>query len=164
MDFKTVTNILFLDIETVSQHADFQQLDERFQRLWKKKAKALKADNPPEESYPERAAIYAEFGRVLVIGVGHFSLQKGELSFRTRSFSHPDEEQLLVDILQQEGFEWPKLQAIRHQDAWDHPEPRRLGAAISDKGALGQVVCQTSARMREAAQEPALTSQPPAAP
>jgi hypothetical protein len=98
MDLKTVTNILFLDIETVSQHPTFHQLDERFQRLWEKKAKALKADNPPEESYPERAAIYAEFGRVLVIGVGHFTLQKGELSFRTRSFSHPDERQLLVDF------------------------------------------------------------------
>ena len=63
MDLKTVTNILFLDIETVSQHPTFHQLDERFQRLWEKKAKALKADNPPEESYPERAAIYAEFGQ-----------------------------------------------------------------------------------------------------
>jgi hypothetical protein len=98
MDFNQLNNILFLDIETVSEQRTFQQLDNRFQVLWDKKAKSLKAENPPEESYPQRAAIYAEFGRVLVIGVGHFTIRKGELSFRTRSFCHADETTLLKDF------------------------------------------------------------------
>jgi len=103
MDFNQLTNILFLDIETVSEHASFPQLDERFQVLWEKKAKSLKDENPPEVSYPRRAAIYAEFGRVLVIGAGHFTIRKGELSFRTRSFYHSDEATLLQDFSQYLG-------------------------------------------------------------
>ena len=91
MDLSKLTNILFLDIETVSRQGHFNELDERFQKLWTKKASILKSEAIPEVLYKERAAIYAEFGRILVIGVGQFVERKGELSFKTRAFSSASE-------------------------------------------------------------------------
>jgi len=100
MDFTKLTNILFLDIETVSQHPDFSDLDERYQRLWTKKAAMLKAEAGPDKVYKEKAAIYAEFGRILVIGIGQFVVSKGELGFNTRVFASPKESTVLEDFSQ----------------------------------------------------------------
>jgi uncharacterized protein YprB with RNaseH-like and TPR domain len=98
MDYTQLTNILFLDIETVSEKASLEQIDQRFQALWEKKAGTLKPEISPSELYREKAAIYAEFGRIVVIGTGHFTLKNKELSFRTRSFSQSDERVLLQDF------------------------------------------------------------------
>jgi len=100
MDLSKLTNILFLDIETVSRQGHFNELDERFQKLWTKKASILKSEAIPEVLYKEKAAIYAEFGRILVIGVGQFVERKGELSFKTRAFSSASEGDLLEDFTQ----------------------------------------------------------------
>ena len=57
------SKILFLDIETVSHEKSFDQLNERMQNLWAKKADQLNRDNAeatPAEMY-DRAGIYAEF-------------------------------------------------------------------------------------------------------
>ena len=54
------SKILFLDIETVSQKKSYEQLNERMQKLWDKKADQLNRDNAettPAEIY-DRAAIY----------------------------------------------------------------------------------------------------------
>jgi len=62
-------NILFIDIETVSQHRSFQELPEAWKELWTKKAESLLRNSKEEhtvESIYERAAIYAEFGRSFV--------------------------------------------------------------------------------------------------
>ena len=66
------SKILFLDIETVSQQKNYDQLNERMQKLWDKKANQLNRDNAeatPAEIY-DRAAIYAEFGKIVCISVG----------------------------------------------------------------------------------------------
>ncbi|MEZ4986421.1 MAG: hypothetical protein R2795_15510 [Saprospiraceae bacterium] len=69
-----IANVLFLDIETVSGHADFSELPEDLQALWAHKASNLLkgSDAPPTdeaiaESYRDRAAIYAEFGKIICI-------------------------------------------------------------------------------------------------
>jgi hypothetical protein len=49
MDFNQIKQILFLDIETVSQQENLDQLDERFQHLWEKKFKNAKSENTPAE-------------------------------------------------------------------------------------------------------------------
>lgn len=67
-----MVNILFLDIETVSLTADFESLPERLKAHWEKKSSFFRRDEPYEDLYFERAAIYAEFGKVLCIGVGGF--------------------------------------------------------------------------------------------
>ena len=93
-------NILFLDIETVPAFAEYNQLDERMQKLWNKKAERLStAGSPADELFsPERlyarAGIYAEFGKIICISVGAFA--KGE--FRIKSFWGHDEKTLLTEF------------------------------------------------------------------
>lgn len=95
MDYDQLKQILFLDIETVSGEPGFEQLDERFQHLWEKKSQYHRSELSPAELYKERAAISAEFGRVLVIGIGYFQMTQGGLSFKTKALVHEDEAALL---------------------------------------------------------------------
>ncbi len=90
------SKILFLDIETVSQKKTFDELDERMQKLWAHKAEQIgKGDEEasPKSLY-ERAAIYAEFGKIVCISVGFFNGDR----FRLKSFYSHDEKALLTDF------------------------------------------------------------------
>ena len=65
MDLQSLKNILFLDLETVSNQASFDKLDDRMQALFVKKMRFVKTDQSPEELYADKAAIYAEFGKIV---------------------------------------------------------------------------------------------------
>ncbi|MDN4166032.1 3'-5' exonuclease [Cytophagales bacterium LB-30] len=96
-----LSNILFLDIETVSGHAHFHELSPRMQEHWKKKAALLKNEDEllPEDLYFDRAAIYAEFGKVLVIGLGFMkAIDKGQWELRIKSLASEDEASLLQEF------------------------------------------------------------------
>src|SRR6218665_3492127 len=69
---KHLKNILFIDIETVSQEAHLDALDTRLKQLWLKKASYFQnTDNLTEEEvYLKRSSIYAEFGKIICIGIG----------------------------------------------------------------------------------------------
>jgi DNA polymerase elongation subunit (family B) len=69
---KHLKNILFIDIETVSQESHFDSLDSRLKQLWLKKASVIQnKDNLPDEDfYLKRSSIYAEFGKIICIGIG----------------------------------------------------------------------------------------------
>ncbi len=95
--------ILFIDIETVSQTNQYEELSERMKTQWARKSTFLKNDDDksPEELYHDRAAIYAEFGRIITIGLGYFSPnEEGELTLRLTSIANHDEAQLLKDFLE----------------------------------------------------------------
>lgn len=87
--------VLFLDVETVSAHADYHQLDERMRKLWDRKASHIRQrdDQSPEELY-HRAGIYAEFGKIIVISVGFHNGSE----FRLKSFYGEDEKLLLEEF------------------------------------------------------------------
>lgn len=90
-------NLLFLDIETVPEHALFEELTEEKQKLWE--AKSLyqrKEDFTPAEFY-DRAGFWAEFGKIICISVGHFAYKGEERSFRTTTF-HGEEKKLLQEF------------------------------------------------------------------
>ena len=90
-------HILFLDIETVPLHENFESLSEEMQHLWADKTKyQRKEDFTPEEFY-ERAGIWAEFGKIVCISVGFFTFKGDIRSFRVKSF-YGDEQQLLLDF------------------------------------------------------------------
>lgn len=94
-------NILFLDIETVTTKASYEQLEERIRKAWDKKAEYLR--NPEEKSsaelYFERGSIYAEFGRVVVISVGFFhELEGDEFELRVKCISGDSEQELLQNF------------------------------------------------------------------
>jgi len=95
-------NILFLDIETVGCRATYDELSERLKTQWARKANYFRQrdDQLTDEAlFHERAGIYAEFGKVVVIAIGKFSVtENGARTLRTRSFAHHDEAALLREF------------------------------------------------------------------
>ncbi len=101
--FEFLSNVLFLDIETASQTANLEELPVRLQEEWLRKELHINGkENPtdPGSLYFNKAGIYAEFGKVICIGVGYFHYIKDEdrLELRTRSFCAATEKETL------EGF------------------------------------------------------------
>jgi DNA polymerase elongation subunit (family B) len=96
-----LTKILVIDIETVSQQPTYDDLDERWQYLWNKKANILnsKMDQTPDSIYG-RAAIYAEFGKIICISAGYFQRSGNNWQFRIKSFYGDNEKLLLQEFTQ----------------------------------------------------------------
>jgi len=99
MHTKHLEKLLFLDIETVAEHASFTELSERKQQLWTKKASFLK-DNEGQSpaSLYDRAGIYAEFGKIVCIAIGYFYRQEATLELRVKGIAHTDEKVLLTEF------------------------------------------------------------------
>jgi 3'-5' exonuclease len=94
-------DILFLDIETVGCTDQYSKLNERLKTQWARKATFLKRDNgqTDEDLFHERAGIYAEFGKIVVIAIGiYLENEQGELGLRTKFFADHDERKLLLDF------------------------------------------------------------------
>ncbi len=95
-----IHNILFLDIETVPGVPSYSELPETIKPLWNHKASFLKKteEETPETLY-NRAGIYAEFGKIICIGVGFFNpYSKSKREFRQTAFFGDDEKILLHDF------------------------------------------------------------------
>lgn len=93
-----IENVLFIDIETVPAVADFTQLPEEWKGLWEKKARTLtKTDESADELY-KRAGIYAEFGKIVCIGVGVLRRGKDGLQLRVKSIQGHHEAELLQEF------------------------------------------------------------------
>ncbi len=113
------TNPLFIDIETVSSNSSFEELSDNMKNLWCKKANRLGASNKKEEEklYNERAGIYAEFGKIIVIAVGYIG-QKDANSSPTlyiRGLANDNEHTLLTQFKEiLDGFHHPNLQLCGH--------------------------------------------------
>lgn len=96
-----LNDILFLDIETVGCTDQYSKLSERLKTQWARKANFLKRaeDQTEEDLFYERAGIYAEFGKIVVIAVGVYTEnEKGEPGLRTKYFADHDEKKLLTDF------------------------------------------------------------------
>lgn len=93
-----IEKILFLDIETVPQCYQFEDLSDQGKKLYDAKTKSLQKDKTVEEVY-DRAGIYAEFGKIVCISVGY--IHEGVLGrqIRLKSFYHDDEETLLKQFV-----------------------------------------------------------------
>ena len=92
-----VEHVLFLDIETVPIHENFDELSGDLQNLYAKKTEyQRKEDYTPSEFY-ERAGIWAEFGKIVCISVGYVVIKEGERQFRVTSF-FGEEKKLLFEF------------------------------------------------------------------
>ncbi len=118
-----LSNILFLDIETVPQVWDFDELDDRLQEMWAIKygqlTKTPHTDLQPEhlaEGWQERAGVYAEFGKIICVSVGMLARPKdgGEPVFRLKSFASDNEALLLSEFsdLLEKRFAQPEKFAL----------------------------------------------------
>lgn len=90
-------NILFLDIETVPEHASHDELDGEKKKLWELKTQYKRKEEFTAEEYYEHAGIWAEFGKIVCISVGYFSFRDGDRKFRTTTF-FGEEEAILKDF------------------------------------------------------------------
>jgi DNA polymerase elongation subunit (family B) len=91
-------NIVFLDIETVSAHRSFEDLNSDWQDLWKRKARNLLKEQQTEADIYDQASIYAEFGKVICIGVGLIRRGKDGTQFRVKSYYGDDERTVLQEF------------------------------------------------------------------
>lgn len=90
---------LIIDIETVPLTKDWDMLPEALQEHWKYKMNYLHLDEAvrekPEEVYRERAGIYAEYGKIVCIGMGYIAKQDDCDVVRLKSIQDDDEYKLL---------------------------------------------------------------------
>ena len=101
-----LSNIMFLDIETVPQTADFSELNPELSHLWEDKFGLIHKRMPEKyatettaaEAFNTSAGIYSEFGKIVCISVGFIYFKEKEMFFRTKSFSGDDEKQILSDF------------------------------------------------------------------
>lgn len=100
LDKLDFTKVLFLDIETVPQCANYEELPERFLKLWGRKSDSLKK-NPDDtaETLYNRAGIYAEFGKIVCISVGMVTYRDTQSYFKVKSFYGDDESILLQEFV-----------------------------------------------------------------
>ncbi len=92
-----LTNVLFIDIETVSQYPDFSALEDRWKALFERKIRFFQEKDPDkslDQLYQEKAAIYAEFGKIVCIGLGFFNKEQ----LRIKTISGHDEEEILNEF------------------------------------------------------------------
>src|SRR5450432_898256 len=95
-------DILFLDVETIACTDNYSSLDDRLKVQWARKAgffKQREDGQTDEDMFHERAGIYAEFGKIIVIGISKYTEnEKGELGLKTRAFFGDDEKKVLTDF------------------------------------------------------------------
>lgn len=94
-----LANIMFIDIETVSQYSSFSEVPDAWKDLWRRKAenilKGSKDDLTIEEIY-DRAGIYAEFGKIICISCGVLQGSGEQKSIVIKSFFSDDEKEVLA--------------------------------------------------------------------
>jgi uncharacterized protein YprB with RNaseH-like and TPR domain len=91
-----IDHIVVIDIETVSRCASFEQMNAHWQELWDKKtAKLRDQDTTAAAFFQERAAIYAEFGKIICISAGYYRQLGGRQVLRVKSYSGHQEADIL---------------------------------------------------------------------
>ena len=84
-------DILFLDIETVPNMANYNLLDTYEQELWEeKKGKYKTEDENAGDFYFNNAGIFAEFGKIICISVGRLHQTGMFQEFELTSFYGDD--------------------------------------------------------------------------
>jgi len=114
-----LSDVLFFDIETVSQSPSFSEIEsDTLKDLWKVKTRSIlrkKADEISDEqivdTYSNRAAIHAEFGKIVCISAGILRKTEGSYQMRLKSFFGHDEKEILIEFheLLQKHFPNPKM-------------------------------------------------------
>jgi DNA polymerase elongation subunit (family B) len=99
LDQINIENILFIDIETTPQVSLFEELPEKFQRLWEKKSTYFREEGQTPAEVYDRAGIYAEFGKIICISAGTIYQKQGEMRCRVKSYAGHDERKLLFEFV-----------------------------------------------------------------
>ncbi|HAN49454.1 MAG TPA: 3'-5' exonuclease [Amoebophilaceae bacterium] len=116
---QVLKSILFLDIETVSCVSSYQELDDALKPLWDKKAAIIRKTDQEKASdlFFEKAAIYAEFGKVIVIGLGIVTFDEHDVpTLRVKALNGHDEKALLQEFKEvlETSFQQDRLRLCAH--------------------------------------------------
>ena len=119
-------NILFLDIETVSQFETYLHLPEEWKEMWDIKAQFLLRNKETEtaETIYERAGIYAEFGKIICISCGCLQGNGDDKKLLIKSYCGNDEKKLLKefsDMLQKWSGDADKYLCAHNGKEFDYP-------------------------------------------
>jgi DNA polymerase III epsilon subunit-like protein len=100
-----ISKMVFFDIETSTTTKDAASLTPALQKQWQKRAEYLRdslsqkyPDNKTlsdEELFTQKAALQAEFGRIVCISFGRIVYRDGEPTFTVAAISGENEEELL---------------------------------------------------------------------
>lgn len=97
-----LNNIFVIDIETVPQKENFEELPLHLQELWEQKSAYQRKEGVSAAKFYDRAGIWAEFGKIICISVGFYHLENKKIHLRINSFANNDEKIILrqfIDLL-----------------------------------------------------------------
>ena len=103
--------LLFLDIETVSEKATFDQIYDTGKDLFAAKTQYQRTEDQSPASFYERAGIWAEFGKIVCISVGFFNTLH---LWRFGDYKHNTSQSLLAHVM---GIPTPKDNIDGSQEA-----------------------------------------------
>jgi len=96
LDSVKISQILFLDIETVPAYPSYSEMPENYQLLWDQKAERIKkSESETADQIYGKAGIYAEFGKIVCISAGYIHKQ----ILRIKSFYGDDEAVFLKQFI-----------------------------------------------------------------
>lgn len=106
MHLNQLRKTLVLDIETASIVDSFEKMDKRHQSFWRKKSKRFSnlhdyplSDEELSALYVDKAAIFAEFAKVICISVGYFGIKDNSIDiFKIKSFHSDNEVAILTEF------------------------------------------------------------------
>jgi len=90
-------NVMVIDVETVPQKINYDDLDDKWKALWDKKMKMKIIDNVSGKDLYNEAGIYAEFGKIICISCGVFT-KEGD--FKIKSYYGDDEKIILKEFFE----------------------------------------------------------------
>lgn len=119
-------NILFLDIETVSQYETYHHVPEEWKELWALKAQFLIRNKETEtaENLYSKAGIYAEFGKIICISCGYIQGTGEDKKMVLKSYCGDDEKKLLKEfagMLQKWNTDSEKFLCAHNGKEFDYP-------------------------------------------
>ncbi|WP_118974260.1 3'-5' exonuclease [Taibaiella koreensis] len=94
---------LIIDIETVPLSYDWNLVPDTLKDHWCHKMQFLslkEEENDPAVAFASRAGIYAEFGKIVCVGMGYIMQQSDRRVVRLKSIRNDDENALLLELKQ----------------------------------------------------------------
>jgi predicted PolB exonuclease-like 3'-5' exonuclease len=114
----SLDQLLLLDIETTPGVSSFDHLPERMKALWQDKIAKTAPESPDMEgAYADRAGLYAEFGKIVCISAGYFSVESNRYQLRIKSFCDDDEKVVLnsfLELINKFHIKFPRFQFAGH--------------------------------------------------
>ncbi|WP_316797407.1 3'-5' exonuclease [Pedobacter agri] len=117
-----LSQVIVLDIETVPQYANFEDVPPHLQSLWEQKTHYQRKPDQGADEFYEHAGILAEFGKIICISLGIFSYNNKTYSLRLKSFFGHDEYEILRQFTSLINKQVPSLMFCAHNGKeFDYP-------------------------------------------